>query len=47
MDDIDEEEGKKLDAALSEAFRNVQKSQNNKNKKQSAGEKALTHFRIR
>lgn len=46
MDDIDEEEGRKLDMALSEAFKSAQKSPT-KNKKQSASDKALTNFRIR
>lgn len=47
MDDIDEEEGRKLDVALSEAFRTAKKPPNSKNKKQSPSEKALTTFRTR
>lgn len=46
LDDVDDDEGRRLDVALSEAFKNVRKPQN-KTKKQSPTEKALTNFRIR
>lgn len=47
LDDMDEEEGKRLDLALSEAFKSTHQKSQNKNKKQSASDKALTNFRIR
>lgn len=47
LDDMDEEEGKRLDMALTEAFKSTHQKSQNKNKKQSASDKALTNFRIR
>lgn len=46
MDQMDEEEGKKLDEALAEAFKNIKKSKG-KNTKQNKDDKTLTHFRVR
>lgn len=46
-DMIDEEEGKKLDEALAEAFRQFQQGKGKKNKKERKDKKALSDFRIR
>ncbi|XP_053617406.1 myb-binding protein 1A [Plodia interpunctella] len=48
-DMIDDDEGKKLDAALAEAFKQFQsgKSKGKKNKKERKDKKALSDFRIR
>lgn len=47
MDEMDEEEGKRLDAALSEAFCLLKKTKPKKSKKQSKEDEELTHFRVR
>ncbi|XP_046980290.1 myb-binding protein 1A isoform X1 [Schistocerca americana] len=48
LDEMDEEEGKRLDAALSQAFSLLKQNKKAKeSKKQSRDERALTHFRIR
>lgn len=48
MDNMDEEEGKKLDKALAEAFKLAKKNnKGKKNNKQTKDDKALTHFRVR
>ena len=44
---MDEEEGRRLDLALSEAFKTTHQKLQSKNKKQSASDRALTNFRIR
>lgn len=45
LDDIDEEEGKRLDKALGEAFKMIKRPKNSK--KQSKPDKSLTNFRTR
>lgn len=47
IDAIGEEEGKKLDEALVEAFRQFKPNLGKKSSKQNKEEEALTHFRIR
>lgn len=48
IDDMDEEEGKRLNKALSEAFRMLKGSKTNKrSKKQLNDDRILMHFRIR
>lgn len=48
MDNMDEEEGNRLDKALAEAFKLVKKNnKGKKNNKQTKDDKALTHFRVR
>ncbi|XP_045503386.1 myb-binding protein 1A-like protein [Colias croceus] len=46
-DDIDEEEGKKLDEALAEAFKQFHQGKNKKTKKERKNKKSLSDFRIR
>ncbi|XP_067015674.2 myb-binding protein 1A [Anabrus simplex] len=46
MDEINEEEGKRMDAALSQAFKMMRMARPDK-KKQSKDDRALTHFRVR
>lgn len=46
-DMIDEEEGKKLDDALAEAFKQFHQGKGKKNKKERKDKKALSDFRIR
>ncbi|XP_068623401.1 uncharacterized protein Mybbp1A [Battus philenor] len=46
-DTINEEEGKKLDEALAEAFKQFQQSKNKKSKKDRKDKKALSDFRVR
>ncbi|EFA05514.1 myb-binding protein 1A [Tribolium castaneum] len=46
LDDLDDEEGEKLDEALSQAFKQF-KPNLGRRKKQKKDEEALTHFRIR
>lgn len=47
VDDLDEEEGNKLDEALAEAFKTIKKNNKGKSNKQSKNDKTLTHFRVR
>ncbi|KAK3907265.1 Myb-binding protein 1A [Frankliniella fusca] len=48
LDDIDEEEGQRMDKALAEAFKNLRQSRSSKkSKKQLKSEEAVTHFRNR
>lgn len=47
VDDIGEEEGKKLDEALAEAFKQFKPNRGKKSSKQTKEEEALTHFRLR
>ncbi|XP_011297827.1 DNA polymerase V [Fopius arisanus] len=47
IDDIDEEEGKRLDESLAAAFKILRENRSNKNKKQGKSAEALTHFRVR
>lgn len=48
LDDIDEEEGQRMDTALSQAFKNLRQSRSSKkSKKQLKSEEAVTHFRNR
>lgn len=47
IDELDEENGKKLDAALAEAFKMVKKNNKGKKIKQTKDDKTLTHFRVR
>lgn len=47
VDDIDEEEGRKLDEALASAFKQFRPNTGKKNKKQNKQDETLTHFRIR
>lgn len=44
LEDMDEAEAKRVDTALSQAFKTIKPT---KNKKQPSHAKALTHFRIR
>ncbi|XP_022112489.2 myb-binding protein 1A [Pieris rapae] len=46
-DDIDEEEGKRLDEALAEAFKQHSQGKNKKSKKERRNKKTLSDFRIR
>lgn len=47
LDQIDEDEGKKLDDALAEAFKQFHQGKGQKNKKERKDKKALSDFRIR
>lgn len=47
IDDIDEEQGKKLDDALAQAFKQFKPNLGKKTKKQTKEDEALTHFRVR
>ncbi|XP_003704944.2 MYB binding protein 1a [Megachile rotundata] len=47
VDDIDEEEGKRLDESLAAAFRILRENRQSQSKKQERSAQALTHFRIR
>lgn len=48
LDEIDEEEGNRMDMALAQAFKTLRQSRSNKkSKKQLKSDEALTHFRIR
>uniref|UniRef100_A0A1B6DM61 Uncharacterized protein n=1 Tax=Clastoptera arizonana TaxID=38151 RepID=A0A1B6DM61_9HEMI len=47
IDQMDEEEGKRVDKALAKAFAEVQSSKQNKDKKQLAADRALLDFRLR
>lgn len=47
VDNIDEEEGKRLDENLAAAFRILKENRKSKSKKQEKKAQALTHFRIR
>lgn len=44
---MDEEEGKRIDKALAEAFRSIKGASSKKSKSQSKADKTLTHFRVR
>lgn len=47
VDDIDEEQGQKLDEALVQAFKQFKPNLGRKSKKQTKEDEALTHFRVR
>ena len=47
VDNIDEEQGKRLDESLAAAFRILKESRKSQTKKQEKSAQALTHFRIR
>ncbi|XP_063979365.1 uncharacterized protein LOC135163664 [Diachasmimorpha longicaudata] len=47
IDEIDEEEGKRLDESLAAAFRILKESRSGKSKKQEKSAETLTHFRVR
>ena len=47
IDEIDEEEGKRLDENLSAAFKILRENRRNQSKKQAKSAEILTHFRIR
>lgn len=47
VDDIDEEEGKRLDESLSVAFKILKENRRTQSKKQAKSAEFLTHFRIR
>lgn len=47
VDQIDEEEGQRLDSALASAFKVLKENRQNKKKKQGKSDQALTHFRVR
>ncbi|XP_076618481.1 MYB binding protein 1a isoform X1 [Colletes latitarsis] len=47
VDEINEEDGKRLDESLSAVFRNLRENRQTRSKKQEKYAQALTHFRIR
>lgn len=47
LDEMSESEGKKLDEALAQAFKQFKSNHGKNNKKQSKNEQTLTHFRVR
>lgn len=47
VDEISEEEGKRLDLSLAAAFKVIRENRKIKSKKQSKNEQVLTHFRTR
>jgi DNA polymerase phi len=47
VDDIDEEEGKRLDESLAAAFKMLKQNNKSQSKKQEKSAQALTHFRVR
>ena len=47
VDQIDEEEGKRLDESLAAAFKLLRESRRTRSKKQGKTSETLTHFRIR
>ncbi|XP_017763658.1 PREDICTED: myb-binding protein 1A [Eufriesea mexicana] len=47
VDNIDEEEGKRLDESLAAAFRILRENRQSRSKKQEKSAQTLTHFRIR
>ena len=47
VDNIGEEEGKRLDESLAAAFRILRENRQSRYKKQEKSAQALTHFRIR